>query len=210
MAFCRWILLFALFTGIGVTVSAVAANAGKPLNKHEVAWHHFADQILSLHRKLISQVPVVKKTRVGGYARQPAFYREVSYYSARTHKLISRIRWEKQHPDKLHTIEVFIRDDQGRVTRDFTAAYLPNYYRAPSQTLISFHGYHDGLQAFRTFDADGYRVVEGCRGEYQGKKVEIILDEDEIAEGAPAMHSAIYKTCFRGMRRKVGKYLTPQ
>lgn len=207
----RWMTLFALISVFTCApLSTFAETTGKPLNKHEIAWRQFANRILKLHRKLIGSVPVVKKIRLGGYAHQPEFYREESYFNAKTHKLISRVRWEKAHPGKLHTIEVYIYDNQGRVSRDYTAAYLPNYYRAPTQTLISFHAYPDGLHAFRTFDADGYRIVEGCRGQYQGKPVEIILDEDEIADGSPEMQSAIYPVCFAGMRLKLGKYLTPQ
>lgn len=206
----RWILLLGMLCGLGMSPSGFAASADKSLNKHEIAWSHFADQVLRLHRKLINAVPVVKKSHLGGYAHQPDFYREESYYNAHTHKLISRVRWERDNPRKLHTIEVYLYDDQGRVKRDYTAAYLPNYYRAPSQTLISFHAYHDGLHAFRSFDADGYRVDEGCRGQFQGKPVNIILDESEIEDGTPEMQTPVYHACFAGMRQKLGKYLTPQ
>lgn len=195
---------------LGLPLSAQAANTDSPLNPHERAWQHFASQLLALHEKRVKTLSVVKKTRVGGYAHQPGFYREVSYFTADTHRLISRVRWEKAHPDRLHTIEIYFYDAQGRVKRDYTAAYLPNYYRAPTQTLISFHVYHGGLHAFRTFDADGFTVDEGCRGQYQGRHVEIILDEGEIADGAPEMKTAVYRACFAGLRQKPGKYLTPQ
>lgn len=185
-------------------------NVIRPLNKHEIAWSHFARQLLSLHHKLVKNLSLVKKTRLGGYAHQPLFYREESYFTAKTHRLISRVRWETAHPDKLHTIEIYFYDTQGRIKRDYTAAYLPNYYRSPTQTLVSFHAYHDKLHAFRSFDADGFTVDEGCRGEYQGKHVEIILDEGEIADGAPEMQTTAYQVCFAGLRQKPGKYLTPQ
>lgn len=200
-------ILLCVFAGIAF--SGFAESPDPPLNNHEIAWSQFASQVLKLHHKLVGSVPVVIKTRVGGYAHQPAFYREVSYFNAKTHKLISRVRWEKAHPKRLHTIEVYLYDKQGRVKRDYTAAYLPNYYRSPTQTLISFYAYHGGLHAFRTFDADGYRIVEECGGQYQGRLVEIVLDEDEIADGTPEMHTAAYQACFAGMRLKPGKYLTP-
>ena len=182
----------------------------KAPNKHIMTWDAFAKNVLALHRKLINRVPVVKKTKLGGYAHLPNFYIEDSYFDAKTHKLISVVQWEKAHPKVMHTIEVYLYDDQGRVTRDFTAAYLPDYHSAPTQTLISLHTYHGDLHAFRTFDASGYTIDEGCRGQYQGKDVEIIMDEDEIADGAPEMETPAYKACFEGLQKKAGKYLIPQ
>lgn len=199
-------LLCALMLSLAWSGEALA----KEPNKHIITWDAFARSVLALHHKLISEVRVIKKTKTGGYAHMPDFYIEDSYYAIRTHKLISRVQWEKAHPKMLHTIEVYIYDDEGRVTRDFTAAYLPGYHKAPTQTLISLHNYNGDLHAFRTFDASGYRIDEGCRGKYRGKKVELILDEDEIADGVPVMKTAEYKACFEGLQTTAGKYLTPQ
>jgi len=189
---------------------AADSETGKPLNKHEQTWTTFANNTLALHRKLISKTPVRKKTRIGGYADMPQFYLENTYYDARTHKLISQVQWEKANPNLLHTIQVNIYDDTGRVVRDYAVAYLPDYHRSPTQTLISLHNYNDQLHAFRTFDASGFRIVEGCRGEYKGKKVELLLDEDEIADGVSEMKTPLYKACFGDLQLKAGKYLIPQ
>lgn len=196
--------------GLIFTIVVSGQAQAKAPNKHVITWDAFAKNLLALHHRLISEVPVIKKTKSGGYAHRPDFYIQNSYFNARTHKLISQIQWEKEHPNVLHTIEVYLYDDQGRVTRDYTAAYLPDYHRAPTQTLISLHNYNDGLHAFRTFDASGYRVDEGCRGKYHGKNVEIILDENEIDDGAPEMNTAAYKACFEGVQEKAGKFLIPQ
>lgn len=193
-----------------VVYPVLAQNNHKAPNKHIITWDAFAKNTLALHRKLTSETPVVKKTKVGGYADLPNFYIQDSYYDAKTHKLISQLQWEKAHPKQLHTIEVYLYDDKGRVTRDFTAAYLPDYHRAPTQTLISLHNYNGELHAFRTFDASGYRIVERCTGNFQGKEVDMILDEDEIADGSPEMKTAAYKACFDGVQLKAGKYLIPQ
>lgn len=182
----------------------------KEPNKHIITWDAFAKNVLALHKKLISQTKVVKKTKTGGYAHAPEFYQEESYYDASSHKLISKVQWEKANPSVLHTIEVYLYDDQGRVTRDFAAAYLPDYHKAPTQTLISLHAYHGDLHAFRTFDASGYTISEGCRGQFQGKEVDLILDEGEIEDGAPEMKTPEYQVCFKGLQKKAGKYLTPQ
>lgn len=199
-----------LLLSLSVVQTVVAEVAVKAPNKHILTWQAFVKNTLALHRKLISEVAVVKKTKLGGYEGLPNFYIEDSYYDAKTHRLISQLQWEKANPKQLHTIEVYLYDDKGRVTRDFTAAYLPNYHKAPTQTLISLHNYVGNLHAFRTFDASGYRIDEGCRGTYQGQDVEILLDEDEIADGSPVMQSAAYKACFEGVQLKAGKYLIPQ
>jgi len=187
-----------------------AETKTKAPNKHIITWQAFAENTLALHHKLISEVPVVKKTKLGGYADLPNFYIEKTYTNAKTNKLISRVQWEKANPKQLHTIEVYLYDDKGRVTRDFTAAYLPSYHSAPTQTLISLHNYNGDLHAFRTFDASGYRIVERCTGHYHGKEVNLLLDEDEIADGSPEMQTAEYKACFDGVQEKAGKYLIPQ
>lgn len=196
------VLILSLFFSIQVLA--------KEPNKHIITWDAFAKNVLALHKKLISQTKVVKKSKTGGYAHAPEFYQEDAYYDASTNKLISKVQWEKANPEVLHTIEVYLYDDQGRVIRDFAAAYLPDYHEAPTQTLISLHAYHGELHAFRTFDASGYTISEGCRGQYQGKEVNMILDEGEIEDGAPEKKTPEYKVCFEGMQTKAGKYLIPQ
>jgi len=170
---CRAVSIIStlMLAGYIVVVHAADAEPDKPLNKHEQTWTAFANNTLALHHKLISSIKVQKKTRVGGYADLPDFYIENAYYDAKTHKLVSQVQWEKANPVMLHTIQVNIYDNSGRVTRDYAAAYLPDYHRSPTQTLISLHNYNGQLHAFRTFDASGFRIVEGCRGSYQGKKV---------------------------------------
>ncbi len=189
-----------------------AAEAMKQDNVHIRTWNAFADNVYQLHRKLSQVDGVRKESRIGGYAQMPAFYREERFYL--DDRLISKVQWEKAQDNVLHSIEVFVHDEQGRVIRDFTAAYLPTYRNAPTQTLISLHRYHDKLHAFRSFDASGYRVIERCTGSLKGRDVNILLDEDEIDEalGDPAsiMASAEYKACFGDLQTEAGKYLMPQ
>jgi hypothetical protein len=123
------------------------------------------------------------------------------------------VQWEKDAPDQLHTIEVYIYDEKGRVSRDYMAAYLPHYHNAPTQTLISFHHYSDQLHAFRTFDASGDRILERCEGKNkQGQLVNFLLDEDELYEDPDNVQtSADYKSCFAGLTQtQLGKYILPQ
>lgn len=57
---------------------------------------------------------------------------------------------------------------------------LPVQWVAPIQTLVNFHASNGKLSAFRQFDASGYLIYEACKGEYQGKKVDIGLEEDDL------------------------------
>ncbi|MDZ7663244.1 hypothetical protein [Thiohalophilus sp.] len=178
---------------------------------HIRTWNRFADQTLALHNKLIDELPVKRETDSGGYAHLPDFYREESYYHSG--KLISRVQWEKETGD-LHVIEVFIRDDQGRVVRDYTAAYLPEYHNAPTQTLVSFHAYNNGLHAFRSFDASGDLNVERCTGTHEGEPVELLVDLGSVfgsvEEDSELQQTPVYRRCFAGLPEKPGKYLEPQ
>lgn len=205
-----------LFTLLALLVAQVtgAEEKAKAPNKHIITWDAFAQNTLSLHKKLISEIEVVKKTKTGGYAGMPEFYIEETFYHPLTNNLISRVQWEKANPTQLHAIEVYLYDDKGRVIRDYVAAYLPSYHKAPTQTLISLYQYNGELQAFRTFDASGYRIFERCTGQFQGKEVDLMLDEDEIADSlegkTKATKTETYKACFAGLQEKAGQYLTPQ
>ena len=189
-----------------------AADPMKQDNQHIRTWNRFADQIYQLHLQLTQTKGISKKTRVGGYAQMPEFYREERFYQG--DRLISKVQWENDKPDRLHTIEVFIHDEQGRVIRDNVAAYLPTYRNAPTQTLVSFHRYYDQLHAFRSFDASGYRIIERCTGSLNGRNVNLLLDEDEIYEALGdsqgIMATDTYQVCFGDLQTEAGKYLTPQ
>jgi hypothetical protein len=203
---------------VAATLCASAAMAQtqslKEDNQHIRRWTQFADDVLALHKQKVAKHDVKIEKRVGGYFQQPEFYVEKKYYDRKTGRLLSIVQWEKENPDKMHSIEVYIHDDEGNVVRDYIAAYLPTYRNAPTQTLVSFHNYNDDLHAFRSFDASGYRVVERCKGTYQGKDVNFILDEDEIAEALDGytdiMKTDKYQACFEGVPEKPGKYLQPQ
>jgi len=178
---------------------------------HVATWNRFADQTLALHRQLIDEQNVERQTTTGGYAHLPEFYRQESYFH--DGELISRVQWEIESGD-LHVIEVFIRDDQGRVVRDYTAAYLPEYHNAPTQTLVSLHTYHGDLHAFRSFDASGELVVERCTGTLDGESVNILQDLDQIFQASQVdeelRQTREYRHCFEGLPREPGEYLHPK
>lgn len=207
-------LILPILCLLAAPLQAAQSQALKEDNHHIRRWNAFAGNLVRLHEKLIGRQIHVIKTRMGGYAHLPEFYKEYKYINKKTGKLISRLQWEKAWPDNLHTIEVYIYDEYGRVIRDYSAAYLPDYRNAPTQTLISFHAYNGLLHAFRTFDATGDHIVDRCTGRYNAKAINILLDEDELYEGRFAkngvMQSDTYKACFKGLPATAGKYLIPQ
>lgn len=205
------LIIFSLFPQL---CWAAGQQSIKEDNHHIRRWNGFADKLLELHDILIRQQPHTVKKRLGGYAHLKNFYREFKYINKKTGKLVSQLQWEKAYPDNLHTIEIYIYDEYGRIKRDYSAAYLPEYRNAPTQTLISLHTYNGLLHAFRSFDASGDHILDRCTGRYNSKTINILLDEDELYEGRfqkdGVMQSDTYKACFKGLPVKAGKYINPQ
>lgn len=203
-------LIFILFFPSLVSVAA-ATEALKGDNIHVRTWNKFAQDSLNLHEKLKGGKNLQVKSKIGSYPNLKNFYQEERYFE--NGRLVSQVQWEKDNPEQLHTIEVFIHDENGRVIRDFAAAYLPFYHNAPTQTLISFHQYNGNLHAFRSFDATGDKILERCTGKNSvGKTVNFILDEDDLYnDDEGIIGSADYISCFAGLKQqKLGKYIIPQ
>mgnify|MGYP001820642282 FL=1 len=93
-----------------------AADPMKQDNLHVRTWNQFADQVYQLHQQLTQSSDITKKTRLGGYAQMPEFYLEEQFYLGE--RLISQVQWEHAQENVLHSVEVFLHDDQGRVIRD--------------------------------------------------------------------------------------------
>lgn len=196
---------------LGIISIASATESIKGYNKHARVWNKFANDCLSLHKKLTDGKVLEVKNRMGGYKNEDFFFTEDRYFDKG--RLVSQLQWENGNQDKLHTIEVYIRDETGRVVRDFISAYLPSYHSAPTQTLVSFHHYNEDLHAFRSFDASGDVVLERCTGKNnKGQSVDIILDEDEIYNDDDGIIGSVdYNECFEGLKQKqLGKFIVPQ
>lgn len=184
---------------------------------HITTWNAFADKLYQLHTQLIAGRDIRTEEKVGGYggvARSyPDFYREVKYYHRASGRLLSTIQWELENPEQIHTIEVFIHDQHGRVVRDYLAAFLPHFRNAPIQTLINFHNQDDELRAFRQFDASGARIYERCDGRLFDQHVQISLEDYELAAQGSyrprVMDSEAYLNCFGELPVEAGDYLDP-
>jgi len=201
-----------------VCASAARADLPKPppLANEDARENWFVQATYDLHLKIVEGREVHTKRSMGGYAQYPEFYEEVAYHDADSGRLLSTIKWEREHPDRIHAIEVLRYDDQDRLTRRFTAWYMPERRDSPRSTWISLYAYNGDLVAYRQFDATDLKVSEICEGTREGKKVSISLwDTLEIAnaESDPesVMYTPEYRACFKGLSAKsAGKYLIPQ
>lgn len=178
-------------------------------------WNNFADSLIAFHKKYISLHKVRITESRGGYsgASSPKgdFYIEKKYFDVDTGLMLSRVKYEIEHPDQVHVMEVFVYDDDNVLQRDYLVAWLPGYRNAPIQTLINFHNTTDDLHAFRQFDASGEKIYEQCYGQYFDQKVDISLEDYDLSGTLqPAiMHSDQYTACFGVLPARVGAYINP-
>lgn len=187
--------------------------AMKEDNQHVLSWNRFFDSLVKLHDWNQQQFDIRQTSSKAGYAGQPEFYREVQYHDKKSARLLSKVQWVKAKTDTIHTIEIFIYDEQGRVIRDYLAAYLPVHRNAPIQTLINFHHYNDELHSFRQFDASGNHIYEQCRGKFFNEPVMISTDEDDFdtAYGDEAGQTSMetYLACFEMLPKQAGRFKEP-
>ncbi|MEW6330309.1 MAG: hypothetical protein AB1560_02510 [Pseudomonadota bacterium] len=197
-----------LFT---VPATALSASIAMDVNQEQVRqWNRFAQMLVELHEKAVAQHEIRESEETGRHGGEFAgrfSYREVSYHDAKSGRLLSRIRRGTDSPDKIQMIDVFIYDPSGRVTRDYTAIYLPWARNAPIRTYINLHQYQDGLHGFRQFDASGNRLYEQCRGKYSGGQVDLSLEDYRIDENITA--TTAYRACFGKLPATADNYLTP-
>ena len=205
-----------------VSVSTVSAyeNLSTTDNEHARTWKSFADKVYLLHKRQLAGNSIRTTSEPGGYMNHPNCYVEVSYFDEATELLLSRIRWRTGQSDSIHTIEVFVYDEEHHLLRDYTVAYVAAFYShlqsgmdIPNQALVNLHNNHGELSAFRSFDADGTFVYEACSGEYGGRSVYISLDDEEVngigADLGNLVNGKEYKACFGGMPATAGGYLNP-
>lgn len=212
--------IFLCFLTILISISyAFASNKYNTLKIDQVhvnKWNDFVSELYQLHLDKIKNIPLQTKETIGGYGGTFAnknFYREVSYFNKNTNKLLSKIQWEVDNPDTIHTIEVYLYDDLGRIKIDYYARYLPDARNAPVQTLINLHNYNDNLHAFRQFDANGELIYETCRGLFFNEKINLHLDDEEIVdfrnENSDEMLNEAYSYCFTNVAKNASDYLHP-
>lgn len=207
-------LLLAVSVCLLLSAAAQGVERLRVDSEHVRTWNQFAEDVHALHKDLIGKREVREEMSTGGYANQPDFYQEVKYYDRDSGHLISMIQRDRSPDKRLHTIEVYVRDEQGRVIRDYAAAYLPEHRNAPVQTLINLHHYDGDLHGFRQFDASGDLIYEFCEGTHAGEEVQIRLFEDDIYGVSERvdrlMRSEPYLRCFGEIPKRADAYLSPR
>lgn len=208
------IIAFIAAALVAATAVAKESNTSAQVNEEEVRrWNAFADGLYRLHRQQLGGRNVREVEQVGGYAGLPEFYREVSYYDADTGRLLSRIQWERAHAERIHSIEVYVYGNDGRLARDYLAWYLPDARNAPRQTAVNLHHYAGDLHGWRQFDASGNRIYEKCSRTPDEKPLFDLSGEDHIAhaEGNPrsVVYSGEYRRCFGNLPKTAGVFLRP-
>lgn len=199
--------MFVMLLGVATADGAERLQASQ---SRVVVKNSFVTNLLKLQQQLLNQHAVTKKSRLGGYANYPDFYLEDTYFYKDTDRVLSVVQHEKANPENLHSLDVYLYDEQGRVIRDYSASYLPNARNAPVQTLISLHVYHGDYHAFRTFDAFGTRIYERCE---QGDTILLQFDEeagDDIRHvNSTHANADLYQTCFKNLAETASEYLIP-
>jgi len=205
-------IVFMILLAYALPVNAIQNPKPMQEDKQQVNdWTRFFNSLVNTHRWYQQTHAVRQVSSNGGYATNPDFYREVSYYDEDSNRLLSRIQWVKDKPEVVHMIEVFVYDEQGRVSRDYLAAYLPGYRNAPVQTLINFHNYSDALHAYRQFDASGALIYEQCQGRYFNEDIMLSIEEHEFADYRDETGDTFqtYLACFEMLPKELGQYMHP-
>ncbi len=212
---------YTIALGFLVSLTLVGADPAKAIQItpmkvdpiHVRTWNRFVDALYELHSEYLKRYEVRSTEDIGGYSGHPDFYREVTYLDADSDRVLSRIQWERQHPERIHAIEVYIYDDAGQVIRDYYARYYPVHRNAPIQTLINLHNHNGDLHAYRQFDASGYRIYEQCAGTLAGKDIYISLEEGELPtlrnRSPAALPDPTYRACFEGVPGSALAFLDP-
>lgn len=179
------------------------------------AWNRFADSLYTVHKFITENTPIRTEQEVGGYGGTASgdFYTEIRYYDKTKGLLLSKVQWELERPNVIHNIEIFFYDEDGRLTRDYYAGYLPHHRNAPLHTMVNFHGDDEELRSFRQFDASGERIYEQCSGQYFNDEVDISIEDYELlspsGELLQTMSSESYIACFGNLPKQLGKFIDP-
>jgi hypothetical protein len=170
----------------------------------------FHRAVYALHEQQIAKHTIRTEEESGEYngvAGKGYRYRLTSYFDATTGLLLSRVQRDADRPEAIHSTEVNVYDDKGRVIRDYLSIAPPWRPDWPSDAYINLHHYTGLLHSWRQFELDGRVNYEFCEGELNGKPVEISLywtDMDEKATSSPGYHA-----CFDGMNNDWQSYVTP-
>lgn len=170
----------------------------------------FHRAVYALHEEQIAKRSVRTEVKTGefkGVAAAGYRYQETSYFDAATGRLLSRMERNADRPEAIHSAEVSVHDDDGRLVRGYLSIALPWAPDKPVRTWINLHHYNGSLHSYRQFNLAGEVSYEFCEGTLEGRPVKISLDGSDVDAGKTT--SAAYRACFDGMRNDWERYTTP-
>lgn len=214
------VMWMAAVVAAALLLEAKAADQVRAVNVQEdqvTTWNRFAEGVLKLHHRQLQGRNIEQSEEFGGYRGLPRFYREITYRDAESKRVLSRIQWERERPDRVHSIEVYVYDPQGRLLRDYLAWYLPLARNAPRATAINLYHYDDELRGWRQFDASNERTYEKCSEWREAKEQRTLIElserklEEVLAEPDKGIAaSALYQRCFAALADTATRYLEPK
>ncbi|MDH5392376.1 MAG: hypothetical protein OEY11_04220 [Gammaproteobacteria bacterium] len=208
----KFLSLFFFISQILFSFNLSASNNNSlQTNKNTVnQWNQFVDNIYQLHLKQKDQRQIKTLRRSGSYHKLPDFFQEVKFVDKTSNTLLSKIEWESRQPDKIHSIEVYIHDNENKLIREYSASYLPNFRNAPYQTFINLHHYSRSVHSFRQYDASDNLIYEVCRSLHDNKKL-FEHDDYEIPDNFKQGigKDNIYRQCFQQLPRSAALHLPP-
>lgn len=216
-------LFFGFLILVAFLASATACNKktkdDEVLSPHLVKMYKnlngFVDEIYTLHKERLQRREFYTIEEVGGYGgltNDLEFYNKVDYYDSESKQLLSTIKWEKNNPKNIHTIDLYVYDEQGRLKRNYSASYLPSRRISPLETLITLHYYNDIYHSFREFDSSNIQTYEQCNDVNDIKKTYIAYHYEDIPDTYQDIlpeKQKIYRACFDHTENTVGLYISP-
>lgn len=192
--------------------SSDSISAG--IRQHHQQWNSFADQLYRLHIKGLRDKDYYTFEKTGGYGgltNNQEYYREVTYLDRISRRKLSVIKWENVYPFRIHIIDLFAYDKQGRIKREYSATYLPSRHTSPSETLIIMHTFKGHLHSYREFDASNIKTYEQCEDIRSGRVIFALHYEDipgSISELEQEKQAA-YIDCFAHTENTAKPYTDP-
>jgi len=185
------------------TCFAVAASAAAPpADFHRGVYALHAWQLARHDTRVEEKSGQYEGSAAAGYR-----YRESTHIDTATGRRLSRIVRDADRPDAIHSAEVNVYDDAGRLVRSYISIALPWAPQLPVRTWINLHHYHGELHSYRQFDLSGAVSYEFCEGKLDGSRVKLSLDGSDI--GPAVTRLPAYRACFDGLRNDWQAYVNP-
>ena len=204
---------------IAILLTATAWSAENSLmaqlEKRHLVWNGFVDNLYALHKQRLQGVDYYTEESIGGYGGLTDdlnFYHETRFFDSNNGKLLAVLQMEKKNPKNIHSIDVYIYDEQDRLLREYSATYLPSRRTSPLETVITLHAYANKLHSFREFDASDILFYEQCTDAVNEKNVLFALHYEDIPGSLNELEpnqQQNYRACFSHLGSSAGAYLNP-